>query len=130
MELGTIFFAKGDFLNAANMFKQATQLKSNYANAHYNLGQALIKLEAFDVAASELEVTKSLLPANSPDLEKLNKEIDSAKSKIKVAGASTKASVQELENKDGQNTDTTSEKLTKPEEVKKDTSLEKVVNTK
>ncbi len=130
MELGTIFFAKGDFLNAANMFKQATQLKSNYANAHYNLGQALIKLEAFDVAASELEVTKSLLPANSPDLEKLNKEIDSAKSKIKVAGASTKASVQELENKNGQNTDTTSEKLTKPEEVKKDTSLEKVVNTK
>jgi len=116
-------------LNAANMFKQATQLKSNYANAHYNLGQALTKLEAYDAAASELEVTKTLLPANSPDLERLNKEIESVKSKIKVAGASTKASVQELENKNGQNSGTSSEKLTSPEEAKKDTNLEKVVNS-
>ena len=127
MDLGTIYFSKGDFLSAANMFKQATQLKSNYANAHYNLAQALIKLEAFDAAASELDVTKSLLPANSPDLEKLNKEISDVKAKTKVAGAATKASVQQIENKDGQNSDT-SATLTKPDNTKNSGNLDKAVN--
>ncbi len=129
MDLGTIYFTKQDYLTAANLFKQATQLKPNYANAHYNLAQALIKVEAYDSAVSSLEITKSLLPSTSPDLDRLNKEIDDAKAKTKVAGASTerKSSVQELENKKSEDEKETT--LTKPEELKKETNLEKVVNS-
>lgn len=127
MELGTVYFAKGDFLSSANMFKQATQLKQNYANAHYNLAQALVKLESYDAAVSELEITKSLLPSNSTEIDRLNKEIDLAKTKTKVAGAQTKASVQQLENKDKE-ADSSNETLTKPEPSDKSSSLEKAVN--
>ena len=132
MDLASIYFAKKDYLTSANLFKQATQLKSDFANAHYNLAQALIKIEAYDVAVSELEITKSLLPGNSPDIDRLNSEIDSAKNKTKVAGANTerKTSVQELENKNSDSkASQDSTGLTKPEEAKKDTNLEKAVNT-
>jgi len=127
MELGTVYFAKGDFLSSANMFKQATQLKQNYANAHYNLAQALVKLDAYEAAVSELEITKSLLPANSSEIERLNKEIDLTKSKTKVAGAQTKASVQQLENKDKE-ASSSNETLTKPDTSEKSSVLEKAVN--
>ena len=133
LDLGTIYFTKQDYLTAANLFKQATQLKPNFANAHYNLAQALIKIESYELAVSELEITKSLLPTNSPDLERLDKEITDAKSKTKVAGASTdrKTSVQELETKNqDKNSNTQSSNLTKPDEVKKEESLEKAVNDK
>lgn len=128
MELGTIYFTKGDFLSAANLFKQATQLKQNYANAHYNLAQALVKVKAFDAAISELEITKSLLPNGSEDINKLNQEIDDIRKTNKVAGASTeRKSTTELENK-GVTIDN-NQSLTKPDENKKDTNLEKVVNS-
>lgn len=130
MELGTIYFVKGDFLSAANFFKQATQLKSGFANAHYNLAQSLIKLEAYDTALAELEITKSLISQNSPDYARLSKEIDEVKNrKPQVAGSqnSRKTSVQELENKtaDVKNDNP----LTKPEEKVSDNNLENAVNS-
>ena len=67
------------------------------------------------------------IPANSPDLEKLSNEIADVKAKTKVAGASTKASVQQIENKDGQNSDTAA-KLTKPDTTKNSGNLDKAVN--
>lgn len=129
MELGTIYFTKQDYLSAANMFKQATQLKPNYANAHYNLAQALIKVEAYDAAISSLEITRSLLPTTSPDMERLNKEIEDVRTKTKVAGASTerKSSVQELENKKAETSEEPTS-LTKPGEDKQNTNLDKAVN--
>jgi tetratricopeptide (TPR) repeat protein len=130
MDLGTIYFSKQDYLSAANMFKQATQLKPNYANAHYNLAQALIKVEAYDSALSSLEITRSLLPANSTDMERLNKEIDDLKSKNKIAGVSSerKASTQELETKASE-TKSESATLTRPESVSSDKNLERIVNS-
>lgn len=126
MELGTIYFTKGDYLNAANLFKQATQLKQNYANAHYNLAQALVKAKAIDAAISELEITRSLLPAGSEDIQKITNEIEDIKKNNRVAGASSeRKSTTELENK-GAASD--AQTLTRPEESQKNTNLEKVVN--
>lgn len=130
MDLGTIYFTKQDYLTAANLFKQATQLKPNYANAHYNLAQSLIKIGSLDAAVSSLEITRSLVPSNSPDVERLNKEIDDLKTKSKVAGAATerKTSIQELENKNS-GSQKENMNLTKPDEKKADSNLEKAVNT-
>jgi tetratricopeptide (TPR) repeat protein len=129
MDLGTIYFTKQDYLTAANLFKQATQLKPNYANAHYNLAQSLVKIGSYDAAVASLEITKSLVPSNSPDVDRLNREIEDLKNKNKVAGASTerKTSIQELENKNSEG-QKENMNLTKPDEKKTDSNLEKAVN--
>lgn len=131
MDLGTIYFTKQDYLTAANLFKQATQLKPNYANAHYNLAQALIKVESYEAAVSALEITKSLLPESSPDMDRLNKEIEDVKSKTKVAGVTSerKSTIQELETKTASSTEPEGTTLTKPEDTNLESNLEKVVNS-
>ena len=131
LELGSIYFSKQDYLSAANLFKQATQLKGDYANAHYNFAQALRGAKIYDLAINELEITKSLLPANSTDIEKINSEINAIKSLGNVAGANTeRKSVEVLETKNSNNKEE-KQTLTKPDENKVDNSvLEKVVNDK
>lgn len=132
LELGSIYFAKQDYLTAANLFKQATQLKGDYANAHYNLAQALKGAKIYDLAINELEITKSLLPANSTDIEKINTEINQIKSLNNVAGANTeRKSVEVLETKTSESKTIEEQVLTKPGENKTDTTvLEKIVNDK
>jgi len=131
LELGSIYFSKQDYLTAANLFKQATQLKGDYANAHYNFAQALKGAKIYDLAINELEITKSLLPANSGDIQKINEEINTIKALGNVAGANTeRKSVEVLETKNT-NTSNENQTLTKPDEKKTDSSvLEKVVNDK
>ena len=128
LELGSIYFAKQDYLTAANLFKQATQLKGDYANAHYNLAQALKGAKIYDSAISELEIAKSLLQAGSADVARIDEEIKNIKNTNSTLGASTeRKSVEQLESK------TTANKeqgpLTNPSEVKKDSVvLEKAVS--
>lgn len=128
LELGSIYFSKQDYLTAANLFKQATQLKNDYANAHYNLAQALKGAKIYDLAINELEITKSLLPADSTDIKNIEEEIKAIRAVASVNGVSTeRKSVEVLETKSNSNTQQPS--LTKPGEDKKDNSaLEKVVN--
>lgn len=93
VDLGGIYFAKGDFLSAANQFRQATALKSDYANAHYNFALALANLKEYDQAKKELDITKLLVPAGSPD----SAAVDAAISALPVTTAtSTKPTVEEL----------------------------------
>lgn len=127
VELGSIYFTKQDYLTAANLFKQATQLKGDYANARYNLAQALKGAKMYDAAIAELEITKSLLPANSPDIKRIESEISAIKSTGSVSGATTeRKSTEQLENK---TSSSQQEPLTNPSEAKKDSQiLEKVVN--
>ncbi|MBU1952744.1 hypothetical protein KKC62_00820 [Patescibacteria group bacterium] len=67
VDLGGIYFANKDYLSAANQFRQATSLKSDYANAHFNFALALIELKEYDLAKRELDITKLLLPVDSED---------------------------------------------------------------
>lgn len=129
LELGSIYFSKQDYLTAANLFKQATQLKGDYANAHYNFAQALKGAKIYELAINELEITKSLLPVGSADIEKINSEITEIKSLANVAGANTeRKSVEVLETKTTPNTNE-KQTLTNPQESKTDNSaLEKIVN--
>lgn len=100
VELGGIYYGKEDYLSAGNLFKQAVNLKPDYANARYNLAHALIKLKAFSDAKTELELVQNLVEKDSndyklvaTDLETVNKELEA------VAGAQTesKPSVEALE---------------------------------
>ncbi|MFZ2664483.1 MAG: tetratricopeptide repeat protein, partial [Patescibacteria group bacterium] len=97
LDLGGIYFAKGDFLSAANQFRQATSLKQDYANAHYNFALALVKLKEYDQAKKEFDIAKLLVPQNSEDRKLIEKEIASLPQPT-VAGAATetKPTVEEL----------------------------------
>ena len=79
-----------DYMSAANQFRQATALKPDYANAHYNFANALIQLQDYANAKTELETTKSLIPADSNDAQSLDTAIADVNAKLQaVAGAAT-----------------------------------------
>jgi len=75
LNLGGVYFAAGDYLSAANQFRQATTLKPDYANARYNFALSLVALGELQQAKTELEVTKLLLPEGSEDRKVVENEI-------------------------------------------------------
>lgn len=100
VELGGIYFGKEDYLSAGNLFKQAVNLKGDYANARYNLAHALFKLKAYADAKSELEIVQYQVPKDSPDYQLVTKDIEEVNRVMaQVAGAQTasKPSVETIE---------------------------------
>lgn len=93
LDLGGVYFTQKDFLSAANMFRQATALKNDYANAHYNFAQALVNLNDFNGAKRELEVTRGLVAPDSEDYKRVQEEIAglTVPAAPQVAGAATEA---------------------------------------
>ena len=83
LNLGGVYFASGDYLSAANQFRQAITLKQDYANARYNFALSLIALGEMEQAKSELEITKLLLPENSADRDIIEREIQNLVDSIK-----------------------------------------------
>ncbi|OGG19426.1 hypothetical protein A2721_02770 [Candidatus Gottesmanbacteria bacterium RIFCSPHIGHO2_01_FULL_47_48] len=95
LDLGGIYYAKGDFQTAAQAFAAAVNLKNDYANAHYNLAQALKQLKLDAQALQELQLTASLIcsPAtnSSADCQKVNKEITDLQSQPPATPSSPQA---------------------------------------
>lgn len=96
LNLGGIYYAAGDYLSAANLFNQSTSLKGDYANAHYNLAQALKLLDRPAQAKEELEVVKRLVEPGSPDYEIVAAELDAINLNPTVAGATDQPSVEDI----------------------------------
>jgi tetratricopeptide (TPR) repeat protein len=96
VDLGGIYYALGDYLSAANQFRQATALKSDYANAHFNFANALIQLKDFGNAKISLEITKSLLPAGSPDIAVVDNVLKFIQTPQVAGAASTKPTVEQI----------------------------------
>jgi tetratricopeptide (TPR) repeat protein len=98
LALGGVYYAAGDYLSAANLFNQATSLKNDYANAHYNLAQAFKQLNRLPEAQRELQIVQRLVDAESRDYELVAAEIEAIQQNPTVAGAETKPTVEEIEN--------------------------------
>ncbi len=99
VDLGGVYYAQGDFLTAANLFRQAVTLKPDYANAHYNFAQALLNLKDTANAKRELETTRGLVPQGSADFQRVENEIAALDAlQAQVAGAATekKPTVEEI----------------------------------
>ncbi len=100
LDLGGIYYAQGDFLSAANLFRQATNLKPDYANAYYNFGQALMELKDYVNAKTAFETTQRLVDPNSEDYTLVTKLIDELNAMPEIANAQgQKPTVEELEGK-------------------------------
>ena len=98
LALGGVYYAQQDYLTAANLFNQAATLKRDYANAHYNLAQALKQLKRYPEAARALETTKKLVTEGSEDYNRVAMEQEELAKMPNVAGAvSTQPSVEEIE---------------------------------
>lgn len=76
VEAGSIYYVTGDYLSAANLFRQATNLKPDYANAHYNLAQSLVQLNNAPLALRELNLVARLVDRDSADYERVQAEIE------------------------------------------------------
>jgi hypothetical protein len=97
LDLGGVYFAAGDYLSAANQFRQAVTLKQDYANARYNFALSLVALGELAQAKQELEITKLLLPEGSEDRNIIDQEIQNLVSRMQpVEQEVEKPTVEEL----------------------------------
>jgi tetratricopeptide (TPR) repeat protein len=65
-ESGQRYFAKGKYQEAIIQFKNAIQVDSAYADAHYQLAQVYLKLQGWRQAYDEFNRTVELQPDNCP----------------------------------------------------------------
>lgn len=77
LDLGGLYMAMEQYNNAAQTFSMATQLKPDFANAHYNLAQAYRMLKNNDFYKQEAAAAKTLVCAvpESADCIKLTQEL-------------------------------------------------------
>lgn len=77
LDLGGLYMALEQYNNAAQTFSMATQLKPDFANAHYNLAQAYRMLKNNDFYKQEAAVAKTLVCTvpESEDCKKLTQEL-------------------------------------------------------
>lgn len=117
LQLGGVYYSQNDFLGAANQFRSAATLKPDYANAHYNFAQALVKLNDPQNAVRALETVKRLVVEGSDDYKNVQKQIDDLKSKIQAAATQQKPTVEQLATNPGNVKPATQEPLKNPAQL-------------
>ena len=75
VDLGGLYYSQKNWNQAANLFLQATNLKNDYANAHYNLASVLKETGNFKDSAAEYQVVQTLVEAGSNDYQKVTQEL-------------------------------------------------------
>ncbi len=79
LRLGGIYVGAGNFDRAKEQFQAATTLKSDYANAHYNLASVLRQQKDYLAAAYELLLTNRLVNPGTDDASRVASELDEVK---------------------------------------------------
>lgn len=91
-QLGGVYFSSKQWQAAAQSFALATNLKPDFANAHYNLAQALKALKLDTDAVKELQLTAQIVcNAGNSDCDRVNKEIEELGASISSSSAQTTA---------------------------------------
>jgi Flp pilus assembly protein TadD len=76
MNLGSILLASGNVHEAAQTYKEVTQLAPKDATAHYLLSQTLEKSGDLDKAKAELIMFLELAPPDDPRKEKAREHLN------------------------------------------------------
>lgn len=82
IELGGIYYQLKQWDLAQNQFTVATQLKTDYANAYYNLGHVLEEKNDLQNALSQYQIVKQLVANDKANTDKINGEIKLITDKI------------------------------------------------
>ncbi len=83
--LGGVFYAQKNYDDAIRFFQSAVDLKSDLANAHYNLAAAYREKGEYAKALPFLETAVQLVDKTSPDFTKANSDLDDRQKKLPVA---------------------------------------------
>jgi len=94
LDLGGLLFAAQRYEDAGRTFEQVVKDKPDFANAWYNLAYADKAQNKLDVAVADLQQAVSLVPKDSGDFEKANKELDTWKKELEEAIKRQKAAVE------------------------------------
>lgn len=89
LDLGGVYFSQKNYSGAILAFNQAASLKPDFANAHYNLANALKEAGAFADAVREYGAALSLVKIDSNDYQKVSSELEEVKKKLPVAPTPT-----------------------------------------
>jgi len=95
IDLGGVYYLLGKYDQAIRLFQQAAELKSDYANAYYNLSHAYQQkkdvVTAFDYMRQALSLTKS----DSADYTKAKGELEELSKQLPVNEASKAATIKQ-----------------------------------
>ncbi len=79
--LGGLFYRAGNYEGAIDIFSLATRVKSDHANAHYNLAASYRENKQIDEAIKEMSIVLSLVEKGSPDWNAASKELGELQTK-------------------------------------------------
>lgn len=82
VELGGLFYSQQKWAEATTAFSQAASLKQDWANAHYNLANALREAGDLPNAKQEYEITQTLVKVDSDDYVKVSQELEEVKKRL------------------------------------------------
>lgn len=82
LDFGSLFYSLKRYDEAIARFQEATQLKTDYANAYYNLSHAYQEQEKFLEAYQTMQSVAVLVPADSPDAQKVQQELTELQAKL------------------------------------------------
>ncbi|OGK17632.1 hypothetical protein A3D80_02830 [Candidatus Roizmanbacteria bacterium RIFCSPHIGHO2_02_FULL_40_13b] len=85
LALGGVYYSLQQFPNAANMFSQALTLKSDWANARYNLAWAFYQNKEYEKAIVIMQDIFRSLDKNSADYQKATADFAMFKDTLKKA---------------------------------------------
>lgn len=91
IELGGIFLSQEQYNDAILLFQQAAELKPDYANAYYNLANALKAANQLATAQAAYQQTLSLIPADSEDYVRVNQELEEVQAVLAQQQAAAEA---------------------------------------
>jgi len=82
LDFGGLFYGLEAYDQAINQFTQAVNLKPDFANGYYNLAAAYKAKEDWVNAYTSMQRVLNLIPAESPDFEKVQSELQELKAKL------------------------------------------------
>ena len=85
MSLGSIAYGAGDYASAERYFEEVVRDKTDLANAWYNWAYAAKQQNKLQDAVTRLDQALKLVPADSSDYEKANKEFEGWKKELEEA---------------------------------------------
>lgn len=80
--LGGIYYQLGQWDNAQQQFQQAATLKSDFANAYYNIAHTLIQKNDLKDALTALQTVRSLVGTDKASISKVDSEIKAIEAQI------------------------------------------------
>ncbi len=94
LQLGSVFFQREQYQEAAQLFQQATNLKPDHANAYYNLANALVQLGQLQSAEQVYLAVLELIEPGTEDYQKASNELKQIQAQIEQMPADESESAQ------------------------------------